>query len=370
MSNGEGACPRQESISSSHAPAVMAVGALLLMLLGASALTAQPFDSWITFVGHPTHGFVQIPHSAALNPTGAFTFEAWVFSALADGAIEDCRSLAGKNWKQTWWLGICNVGGVRTLRSYLKGSTSPRNGGRIPVGQWTHIAVVFDGATRKHYVNGELIMSVPETGPLPTNTAAMRIGSDVEWQFTPDASLNELRLWNAARTQEQIRANLNDAIGAQPGLVAIWRSGVSDVIGPHDGAIMGAGVGILTFPVALDCGTTTATAHCLRDRFLVSSKFRIGAPGTAEGTSQTINCPNPESGLFRFLGPNNWEIMLKVLNGCGLNNRYWVFSAATTNLFYRIEVFDVLAGAQKIYFNYPGPPAPAVTDTDAFATCP
>ena len=29
----------------------------------------------------------------------------------------------------------------------------------------------------------------------------------------------------------------------------------------------------------------------------------------------------------------------------------------------------IVAGVNKIYFNYPGPPAPAVTDTGAFATC-
>jgi hypothetical protein len=63
-------------------------------------------------------------------------------------------------------------------------------------------------------------------------------------------------------------------------------------------------------------------------------------------------------------------VMVKVLNGCGLNNRWWLFSAATTNVFYRLEVTDVTTGTSKIYFNYPGPPAPAVTDTDAFATCP
>jgi len=76
------------------------------------------------------------------------------------------------------------------------------------------------------------------------------------------------------------------------------------------------------------------------------------------------------SGLFWFFSSDNWEIMVKALNGCGLNNRYWIFSAATTNVFYRMEVFDTVGLEQKIYFNYPGPPAPAVTDTDAFATCP
>ena len=39
-------------------------------------------------------------------------------------------------------------------------------------------------------------------------------------------------------------------------------------------------------------------------------------------------------------------------------------------VFYRMTVYDIHAGAQKIYFNYPGPPAPAVTDVTAFATCP
>jgi hypothetical protein len=46
-----------------------------------------------------------------------------------------------------------------------------------------------------------------------------------------------------------------------------------------------------------------------------------------------------------------------------------VFSAATTNVYYQMNVTDVQSGQRKIYFNYPGPPAPAVTDTDAFP-CP
>ena len=50
--------------------------------------------------------------------------------------------------------------------------------------------------------------------------------------------------------------------------------------------------------------------------------------------------------------------------------RYWVFSAATTNVHYSLVVYDMATGTRKVYFNYSGPPAPAVTDTAAFATCP
>jgi hypothetical protein len=114
----------------------------------------------------------------------------------------------------------------------------------------------------------------------------------------------------------------------------------------------------------------TSTALCLQHRFLTTARFRTGAPGTTETQASVVPVDNPGSGLFYFFSPDNWEIIVKAINGCGLNNRYWIFSAATTNVFYRLDVFDVVRGTQRIYFNYPGAPAPAVTDVDALATCP
>jgi hypothetical protein len=158
----------------------------------------------------------------------------------------------------------------------------------------------------------------------------------------------------------------------QPGLVAVWSlaGNANDVVGPYEGTTSGS-TGFLTFPVAPNCGSTTSTTLCLRNRFSVTAKWRTDPPGTLpNGQAQVAGVPNSGSGLFQFFSPDNWEIMLKVLDGCGLNNRFWVFSAATTNVYYRLDVLDVKAGAQRIYFNYPGPPAPAVTDVDALATCP
>jgi hypothetical protein len=352
----------------------LAIVFMLLLLVGAVGSQAQPFGAWLVLTGHPTHGYVQIPHHSSLNPTGGFTFEAWV--SIANNVTgEDCRSIAGKDYSEAWWIGLCNVGGQPTLRSYLKGGASSRNGGTITRNVWTHIAVTFDGSTRRHYINGELAASFAEAGPLGTSTDPMRIGSDVSWQFTPAGAIDEVRLWSVARTLAQIRENLNERITTdQPGLVAVWAldGNANDIIGSRDGGLGGAGVGFLTFPVVGSCGVSTATTLCLNNRFTVRSYWRTNpAPGSAtDGQGQVASCPNTGSGLFWFFSATNWEVMVKVLNGCGLNNRWWVFSAATTNVFYRLEVFDVTSGIQKIYFNYPGPPAPAVTDTDAFATCP
>lgn len=353
---------------------VMAFAVAVSLLTLTAPASAQPFGAWLTLNGSPSTGHAAIPDNAALNPTGAFTFEAWV-SISNSTTGEDCRSIAGKNWQQAWWIGLCNVGGKPTLRSYLKGTGSARNAGQIEPGRWTHVAVVFTGTERRHYINGELAGTFPETAPLTTSTAQMRIGSDVSWAPVPNGAIDEVRLWNVARTEAQLRANFNREITTvEAGLVGVWpfNGNAADVIGPHDGALTGTGVAFLTFPVAPNCGVSTATSLCLRNRFAISARWRTDPePGSlTNAQAQVAGAANAGSGLFQFFSPDNWEIMVKALDGCGLNNRYWIFSAATTNVYYRLEVLDVKTGTQKIYFNYPGPPAPAVTDTSALAVCP
>jgi hypothetical protein len=346
--------------------------ALLLGVLLTPAAHAQPFNIWLGFTG--ASGYDEIPHSSALNPTGAFTIEAWV-DITNSTAGEDCRSIAGKGYTQAWWIGQCNVGGQPTLRSYLKGSGSARSGGIIPRGVWTHVAVTFDGATRRHYIDGELAASFAETGPLTTSTSAMRIGSDVGWVHSPAGSIDEVRLWNVARSTSQIRSKINVRINAdEPGLVGVWSLDATpaDIVGGHGGALTGTGVGYLTFAAGpTSCGSSTVNALCLQGRFQITTKFRnIPPPGGPTNGDGHVVIAGANSGIFWFFSSDNWEIMVKAINGCGLNSRYWIYSAATTDQFYRMEVFDFQGLKSKIYFNYPGSPAPAVTDSDAFATCP
>ncbi|MDA8017857.1 MAG: hypothetical protein MPN21_10460 [Thermoanaerobaculia bacterium] len=66
----------------------------------------------------------------------------------------------------------------------------------------------------------------------------------------------------------------------------------------------------------------------------------------------------------------NWEVLVKVLDGCGLNDRYWIFTAAATNVEYAITVFDTVSEQEWTYDNSLGVASPAVTDIDAFACQP
>ena len=334
--------------------------ATLAFFLFLPAAQGQPFGAW--FVVSPSNGYIQIPDSADLNPTAAITIEAWV-SVTDPGS---CSSIVGKGYQTTWWVGLCGT----TLRSYLKGTASLRNGGVLN-SNWNHIAVTYDGTNRRHYINGEQVAIFAETGPLPTDTRPVRISSDADYNFHPTGSIDEVRIWNIARTVDQIRGSINVPItSAQPGLVAVWSldGNANDIVGGHNGSPVGT-VPYLTSPVTLNCGSSTATTACLNTRFAVSIQFRDPNTGVTSN-AQLVNCPNPDSALFWFFAPNAWEVMVKTINGCDFNTRYWAFSAATTNVFYRLNVADVRGGANKIYFNYFGPPAAAVTDTAAFATCP
>ena len=73
-------------------------------------------------------------------------------------------------------------------------------------------------------------------------------------------------------------------------------------------------------------------------------------------------------GAFHFGNQQNPEVLIKVLNGCVINDRFWVFFAATTNVEYTLQVRDTQTGQQRTYSNALGIPAQPVQDTAAF-TC-
>jgi hypothetical protein len=86
--------------------------------------------------------------------------------------------------------------------------------------------------------------------------------------------------------------------------------------------------------------------------------------------AKVVTFGSDDSGMFYFLDRDNWEMLVKVLDGCAINGHYWLFSAAVTNVEYTLTVTDSATGVAKVYPNAAGIAAPAVTDTRAFATCP
>ena len=85
------------------------------------------------------------------------------------------------------------------------------------------------------------------------------------------------------------------------------------------------------------------------------------------GRGQAVDAGAKDSGLFHFFDPENWEVLIKVLDGCAINGRMWVLGASTTDLGYWIRVTDTLTGEWQRYWNEPCQPAPAIVDVKAFS---
>lgn len=91
-----------------------------------------------------------------------------------------------------------------------------------------HVAMVYDGTILKFYRNGFLMSSISCTGNLITNDFLTTIG---EGATSPGPNyqhygyMNEIRIWNVARTQAQIQQYMNSSLpspGTQTGLMAYY----------------------------------------------------------------------------------------------------------------------------------------------------
>ncbi len=112
--------------------------------------------------------------------------------------------------------------------------------------------------------------------------------------------------------------------------------------------------------------TVNGDTRCLREsRFSVAVEW-WPEDGDARKAGKVVHEGTDDSGLFWFFSEANWELLLKVLDGCSLNGHVWVFGASATTLGYSIQVTDTVTDAMKEYRNEPGRRSSAITDVAAF----
>ncbi len=116
------------------------------------------------------------------------------------------------------------------------------------------------------------------------------------------------------------------------------------------------------------CHEAAGTLCINNGRFSVSADWT--EPDGTTGHGNAVNLTS-DSGYFWFFNPSNVELVVKVLNGCGINNGYWVFAAGLTNVQVVLNVKDELTGAIYTNTNAQGVPFVPVQETAAFPnSCP
>jgi photosystem II stability/assembly factor-like uncharacterized protein len=102
---------------------------------------------------------------------------------------------------------------------------------------------------------------------------------------------------------------------------------------------------------------------CLREgRFRVVADWTNFKGGHGGGHSRPLN---ETTGIFWFFDESNLELAIKILDGRSLNDHFWVFYGALSNVEYRITVEDTTSGAVRTYTN-PLHRFASIGDTEAF----
>lgn len=173
--------------------------------------------------------YVDVGAGAALNFTGAMTIEAWI----KPNSASDVRTIFGhkvSGWANPGYAFYINSFGTTDAKLIFETQSQAvsTTAAAITWGVWQHVAVTWDGTVAHIYVNGVEQASGGSVS-LVSSTANGLIGAFRGTGKTPysdffQGTMDEVRIWNVARTQEELRDAMHiQLIGTESGLQAYYR---------------------------------------------------------------------------------------------------------------------------------------------------
>ena len=117
---------------------------------------------------------------------------------------------------------------------------------------------------------------------------------------------------------------------------------------------------------------TADAARCGEDDALCVGAFQVevewddGKGRVGRGFAERLTAV---AGDFWFFHPANIELVVKVLDGCAINDHYWIYAAGLTDVGVTMTVRDLRSGVEKSWTNPVGTRFRPITDSSAFATC-
>ena len=185
-------------------------------------LQKQDLMSALEFDG--SDDYVQLP-AMNMDFSQGFTVEAWVYY---DSYQSYSRIIDLGNGVEANNIIFANVGTTNELRLYVfrgatEGYITIEN--QLTTNTWIHLAATIDSlGNGKIFKNGEPIKSDSIHRPESINRTQNYLGKS-NWSGNGyfDGKLDEIRIWNKARTQAEIQADKDRRLsGNEPGLVSYW----------------------------------------------------------------------------------------------------------------------------------------------------
>lgn len=173
---------------------------------------------------------VELPQ---VSSTGdEYTVEAWIWTSDSIPEREEGGNIVGQHASTEDAKGSLDIYNKRLrimLTTQTEGYHELPAEELLPLAEWTHVAGVYDGARLLLYVNGEVAGTLPCTGTITSyvQRRTTRIGGYPGTSTQPLAwftgAIDEVRIWDVARTREQLQADMHGPIEPQSGLIGYWR---------------------------------------------------------------------------------------------------------------------------------------------------
>jgi len=183
------------------------------VISGATGSTQGRFGNALNFDG--TNAVVVVANSPSLNLTTAMTLSAWVMPTAANGGWRTIlqREVDAYFLNAATGTGTRRPGGGGTFG----GSTNfVRAPGTLPLNVWTYVALTWDGAQLRLYVDGALVTTAARTGVLQSVTTPLRIGGNVPYGEFFQGRLDEIRIYNRALSVAELQADAGTPVGTAP----------------------------------------------------------------------------------------------------------------------------------------------------------
>ena len=195
---------------------------LLIISLTIISLKGQNGGYALQFDG--TDDFISIADNASIDFTSgnSYTLEAWIYADVLTAANTGRAVLSKWNSSDdSYFIRVSPDGSLVFDNLY----TVP---GVITTNKWYHIACVYKTAPdayRKVFVNGvEKSLSGSVISVNDGNSEPLKIGRHNSFANDWDGKIDEVRIWNVARTVEEIRAAMNKELnGNETGLAAYYK---------------------------------------------------------------------------------------------------------------------------------------------------
>jgi hypothetical protein len=157
-------------------------------------------------------GMVSVPDADSLDLTTGMTFQAWVKPwslfgwrtvMLKQGNSSAAYALFA-NDLGPWPAGYLRINSNDRAVRWLH---------LMPLGEWTHLAMTYDGVTMRLFVNGDEKESRAQTGAVMVTDGQLSIGGNTLWGQWFRGQMDDVRIYDVAVGEAQIRA---DMAGVEP----------------------------------------------------------------------------------------------------------------------------------------------------------